>query len=239
MGDTVGKESACLCRRHKRCGFDPWVGKSTWRRKWQSTPLFLPGKFHGQRSLVGQSMVRQRVWAGTYTSPTCVCFIFWDSRDFLGGWECPVPSFPFAAGGNWDSERGSYVPRPSSEPQNLELLTPSLMLAWSHPSDSSWYCHSSPWWALCLSVPVLIDDLGPDFAWAQLPGVESAQAALPLGQSFKLSLPLCTWVGSGLLQYPHGDGSSLPLPPRLYSFIYYLSNQQMDTEFLQYAGLRC
>jgi len=34
--------------------FDPWVGK-IWRRKWQPTPVFLPGEFHGQRSLVGYS----------------------------------------------------------------------------------------------------------------------------------------------------------------------------------------
>ena len=32
---------------------DPWVGKILWRRKWQPTPVFLPGKFHGQRILVG------------------------------------------------------------------------------------------------------------------------------------------------------------------------------------------
>ena len=35
--------------------FDPWVGKIPWRRKWQPTPVFLPGKCHGQRSLVGYS----------------------------------------------------------------------------------------------------------------------------------------------------------------------------------------
>ena len=35
--------------------FDPWVGKMPWRRKWQPTPVFLPGRFHGQRSLVGYS----------------------------------------------------------------------------------------------------------------------------------------------------------------------------------------
>ena len=50
-----GKESACQCRRCKRCGFDPWVRKKSWRKKWQPTPVFLPGKFHGQRSLVGYS----------------------------------------------------------------------------------------------------------------------------------------------------------------------------------------
>ena len=40
---------------YKRCGFDPWVGKLPWRRAWQPTPLFLPGEFHEQRSLVGYS----------------------------------------------------------------------------------------------------------------------------------------------------------------------------------------
>ena len=33
--------------------FKPWVGKIPWRRKWQPTPVFLPGKSHGQRRLVG------------------------------------------------------------------------------------------------------------------------------------------------------------------------------------------
>ena len=36
----------------KRCRFDPWVGKIPWRRKWQPTPVFLPGELFGQRSLV-------------------------------------------------------------------------------------------------------------------------------------------------------------------------------------------
>ena len=35
--------------------FGPWVGKISWRRKWQSTPVFLPEKSHRQRSLVGYS----------------------------------------------------------------------------------------------------------------------------------------------------------------------------------------
>ena len=50
-----GKESACQNRREKRHRFNPWVGKIPWRRKWQPTPAFLPGKFHGQRSLAGYS----------------------------------------------------------------------------------------------------------------------------------------------------------------------------------------
>ena len=44
LGSSNGKESTCPCRRHRRPGFDPWVGKIPWRRVWQPTPAFLPGK---------------------------------------------------------------------------------------------------------------------------------------------------------------------------------------------------
>ena len=50
-----GKEFVGQCRRLRRRGFDPWVRKILWNRKSQPTPVFLPGKFHGQRSLVGYS----------------------------------------------------------------------------------------------------------------------------------------------------------------------------------------
>ena len=54
-GSTSGKESACQCRRHKRCRFNPWIRKIPWRRTWKSTPVFLLGEYHGQRKLVGYS----------------------------------------------------------------------------------------------------------------------------------------------------------------------------------------
>ena len=47
-----GKESTCQCWRNR---FDPWIRKIFQRRKWQPTPVFMPGKSHGQRSLVGYS----------------------------------------------------------------------------------------------------------------------------------------------------------------------------------------
>ena len=47
-----GKGSAC---QGWRCKFDPWVRNIPWRRKWQLNPVFLPGKSHGQSSLVGYS----------------------------------------------------------------------------------------------------------------------------------------------------------------------------------------
>ena len=46
---VLSGESACQCRRQR---FDPWIGKIPWKRKWQPTPVFLPGEVVGQRSLV-------------------------------------------------------------------------------------------------------------------------------------------------------------------------------------------
>ena len=47
-GGSANKESA-------GDGFNPWAGKIPWRREWLPTPVFGPGEFHGQRSLVGYS----------------------------------------------------------------------------------------------------------------------------------------------------------------------------------------
>ena len=56
------KESACQCRRGRRHGFNSWVGKMPWRRKWQLTPVFLLGKSHWQRSLAGYSLGSPKSW---------------------------------------------------------------------------------------------------------------------------------------------------------------------------------
>ena len=53
-----GEESTCQCRR---CGFDPWVGKIPWRRKWQPSPVFKPGESHGQRRLAYTVHELQRI----------------------------------------------------------------------------------------------------------------------------------------------------------------------------------
>ena len=63
LGFPVGldsKESACQCKRGR---FNPWAGKIPWRREWQPTPEFLPGKHPGQRNLAHyfQSMRSQTV----------------------------------------------------------------------------------------------------------------------------------------------------------------------------------
>ena len=47
-----GKESSCQCGRYR---FNPWVRKMPWTRKWQPTPVLLPGESHGQGNLAGYS----------------------------------------------------------------------------------------------------------------------------------------------------------------------------------------
>ena len=51
-GGSNGKESAYNAEETR---FDPWVGKTPWTKKWQLTPVFLPGEFYGQRSLADYS----------------------------------------------------------------------------------------------------------------------------------------------------------------------------------------
>ena len=51
-----GKESAC----NAGDSFDVWIRKIPWRRKWQPTPVFLPGEFHGPRSLADYSLGSQQ-----------------------------------------------------------------------------------------------------------------------------------------------------------------------------------
>ena len=51
-GGSDGKSILLQCGRPR---FNPWDGKISWRRKWQPSPVLLPGKSHGRRSLVGYS----------------------------------------------------------------------------------------------------------------------------------------------------------------------------------------
>ena len=51
-----------VCLQCGRPGFNPWVGKIPWRRKWQPTPEFLPGGSHGQRRLAGHGPCIAKSW---------------------------------------------------------------------------------------------------------------------------------------------------------------------------------
>ena len=65
----------------QRTGFDPWVGKIPWRRECLATPVFLPGKFHGQRSLLGHSPWGQsQTWLSNLT-------LHFFKRGHRGFWE--------------------------------------------------------------------------------------------------------------------------------------------------------
>ena len=63
---SADKESAFnsgdYCLQCRRPEFDSWVRKILWRRKWLLTPVFLPWKFHGQRSLRGYSPWGNKIW---------------------------------------------------------------------------------------------------------------------------------------------------------------------------------
>ena len=63
-GGSDGKESICKAGEL----FDPWVEKIPWRRKWQPTPVSLPGESHRQRSLVVQSLSHVQLFATPWTS---------------------------------------------------------------------------------------------------------------------------------------------------------------------------
>ena len=68
-----GSDGKSVCLQCRSPGLDPRVGKIPWRRKWQPTPVLLPGKSHGQRSLVGYYpwMGSQRVrhdWVTSFPS---------------------------------------------------------------------------------------------------------------------------------------------------------------------------
>ena len=54
-GSSVVKNQSAVQETCRRLEFNPWVGKIPWKKKWQPTPVTLPGKSHGQRSLAGYS----------------------------------------------------------------------------------------------------------------------------------------------------------------------------------------
>ena len=83
-GDTQDTRDR-LCLQCGRCGFDPWVGKIPGRRKWQTNPVFLPGKFHEQRRLAGCSprgckeldmteQISMYAWPSLYYLLMRICF---------------------------------------------------------------------------------------------------------------------------------------------------------------------
>ena len=61
-GGASDKEPPCQCRRHKRQGFDPWVGKIPWKKAWQLTPVFSPGESPRTEDLGGLQSIGLQSW---------------------------------------------------------------------------------------------------------------------------------------------------------------------------------
>ena len=94
-GGTSGKEPACQCRRFKRHGLSPWVGKIPWSEKWLPALVSLLGQFHGQRSLAGYSSwgckeLDMTEWGHTHThTPTYTL-----THGYLKSGVCSICLFP-------------------------------------------------------------------------------------------------------------------------------------------------
>ena len=105
----------------RRCRFNPWVGKIHWRRKWQPTPVFLPGKPHGQRSLVGYSPSgHKRV---EHLTPCSVSLVWLFATPWTTAHQDSLPHFPVFSNS-----------RPLSQLSNYLILCHPLLLLSIFPS---------------------------------------------------------------------------------------------------------
>ena len=86
-GGSGGEASACtaeICLQYTRPGFSPWVGKILWRREWQPTPVFLPGRSHGQGAWWATVLWVQRVRCSLGAKPPA---LFMETK--RGAGTCP------------------------------------------------------------------------------------------------------------------------------------------------------
>ena len=94
----AGSDSKRVCLQGRRPGFHLWVGKIPWKRKWKPTPVLLPGKSHGWRSLVDYSpWGRKRVRHDWMTSLSLYClsiFLRVPPRGFWEGLRSSQKDFP-------------------------------------------------------------------------------------------------------------------------------------------------
>ena len=102
----------------KRCRFDPWVDKISWRRKWHPTPVFLFGKSHGQRSLVGYSPWGHKESDTATTPPTTKKHFFFLARKSLD-WLTWL-FFRLQLGGAWFQCFGVHGPGFESQASRLQ-----------------------------------------------------------------------------------------------------------------------
>ena len=161
-GGSDGKEPACQCRRHR---FDPWVRNIPWRRKWEPTPIFLPGKSHGQRTLedyspwgrrVGHDLVTKQELKPLWRTKTSFIFvIIWNVCVCveIDEWEKMTSTLTVwwgdrqkqakprvAPGGSWGWGRGSRLrDRPGWESYKL-VVKKTAYFYWRYRRQTSWLC---------------------------------------------------------------------------------------------------
>ena len=144
----AGKEPVCQCRRYQRCGFDPWAGNILRHRKRQATPVFLPGKFRGQRSLTGYSPRGCKKSDRTKHEPTLSFFFpFFFFKEVWLFYLFIFLNFLYHSGFchtlKWNSHGFTCVPHPDP-PSHLPLHPIPLGLP-SAPGLSA--CFMYPTWA--------------------------------------------------------------------------------------------
>ena len=148
-GFTGGKESAWGWRRCKTGGFNPWTGKIPWRRKWQPTPVFLPGESRGQRSLAGCSpwgRLELDTPEHTHTMLLCTSELYLRTHNWVQmNDHLMVHAYIYELGVSWDSlvtqmvknlpaMRETWVPSLGREdPLEKEMAIYSSILAWEIP----------------------------------------------------------------------------------------------------------
>ena len=126
-------------------GFSPWVGKILWRREWLPTPVFLPGKFYGLKSLEGHKSIG---WQRVGHDCKANTFTFKSDQVGMGSslpWMAWWPLFPSPGGSKWTTlhwvlclhkEAGPFQPGLRSTPGLLDLLHLQLVLRLgSNPGD--------------------------------------------------------------------------------------------------------
>ena len=131
-----------ICLQCRRPGFSPWIGKipwRRWRRQWHPTPVLLPGKSHGQRSLVGCSpwgrWESDTEWLHFHCSLSCIgkgngnplrCSCLENPRDSGACW-APV----YGVAQSWT--RLKRLSSSSSSSLEKEMAAHSSFLAWEIP----------------------------------------------------------------------------------------------------------
>ena len=113
----VVRKSYLQSRRHRRCGFDPWVRKISWKRKWQPTPVVLPGEFQTQRSLTGYSP-----WTIACKSPLSMGL---SQQEYWSGLTFPPPG---------------DLPDPGIEPTSPAILHCQWVLYYEPPGKPPLIC---------------------------------------------------------------------------------------------------